>query len=218
MRVVSKLLALILLTVALSACQSAYYDTLENLGIHKRDILVDRVEETQESQREAQEQFASALEQFRSVVAVDGGELEEQFDTLKDEFEKSESVANEIRDRIAAIENVAGDLFDEWQEELEQYTSKSLRRDSERSLKATQQRYDKLITTMRSSEKRLNPVLDAMRDQVLYLKHNLNARAVRAVRGEIAGIDRDVEALLASMQKSIAEADDFVKGMQSETE
>lgn len=211
-------LASLLLTLSLSACQSAYYGTLENLGIHKRDILVDRVEETQETQVEAQEQFVSALEQFRSVVEVDGGELEEQFDKLNDEFEKSEAVANKIRDRIEAIEDVADDLFDEWESELDQYTSTSLRRDSERSLKITQERYQKLISTMRLSEQRLNPVLDAMRDQVLYLKHNLNARAVRAVRGEIAGIDRDVEALLASMQESIAEAESFIKGMRSNDE
>lgn len=205
-----------LLVLSLSACQSAYYGTLENLGIHKRDILVDRVEETQESQQDAQEQFVSALEQFRSVVEFDGGELEDRFEKLNDEFEKSEDVANEIRDRINAIEDVADDLFDEWEDELEQYSSQSLRRESQRSLKSTQRRYGKLIVTMRQSEERLSPVLDAMRDQVLYLKHNLNARAVRAVRGEIAGIDKDVEALLASMQKSIAEADDFVSDMRAE--
>lgn len=207
-----------LLGLSLSACQSAYYDTLENFGIHKRDILVDRVEETQETQEEAQEQFVSALAQFRSVVEVDGGELEEQFETLSDEFEKSEAIADEIRDRIAAIEDVADDLFVEWETELSQYSSAALRRESERSLSDTRERYSTLIGTMRQSEERLNPVLDAMRDQVLYLKHNLNARAVRAVRGEIAGIDRDVEALVASMQRSIAEADDFIRGMRSESE
>ncbi|MFK7831002.1 MAG: DUF2959 domain-containing protein [Congregibacter sp.] len=218
MRSISKLAAICFVVTALSACQSAYYGTLEKVGIHKRDILVDRVEETQESQEEAQEQFVSALEQFRSVVEFDGGELEDRFDKLNDEFEKSEEVAEEIRSRIAAIEDVAEDLFSEWEGELDQYSSKSLRRESQRSLKSTQQRYEKLIVTMRQSETRLNPVLDAMRDQVLYLKHNLNARAVRAVRGEIAGIDKDVDALLASMQKSIAEADDFVNGMREETE
>lgn len=218
MRAISRAAAICFLLTTLSACQSAYYGTLEKVGIHKRDILVDRVEETQESQQDAQEQFVSALEQFRSVVEFDGGELEERFDKLSDEFEKSEDVANEIRSRIDAIEDVADDLFEEWQTELDQYSSKSLRRESERSLKSTQQRYEKLIVTMRQSETRLNPVLDAMRDQVLYLKHNLNARAVRAVRGEIAGIDKDVEALLASMQKSIAEADDFVSGMRAETQ
>lgn len=198
----------------LAACQSAYYDAMERVGIHKRDILVDRVEETQEAQRDAQEQFASALEQFRTVVDFDGGELQERFDKLNDEFGKSEAAANEITERIDAIETVAKDLFDEWQQELGQYSSSALRRDSQRSLTATTKRYESLIAVMRESEQRLEPVLDAMRDQVLYLKHNLNSRAVDAVRGELAGIDRDVEALLKSMQRSIVEADSFINGFQ----
>ena len=37
-------------TMALSGCQSAYYSAMESVGVHKRDILVDRVEETKESQ------------------------------------------------------------------------------------------------------------------------------------------------------------------------
>lgn len=47
--------------VALSGCQSAYYGAWEKLGVEKRDILVDRVENAKESQEEAQEQFADAL-------------------------------------------------------------------------------------------------------------------------------------------------------------
>jgi hypothetical protein len=31
-------------TVPLSSCKTVYYGTLETLGQHKRDILVDRVE------------------------------------------------------------------------------------------------------------------------------------------------------------------------------
>ena len=61
----------------LSACESSYYGAMEQFGVHKRDILIDRIEEAQEAQEEGQEQFKDALEQFRSVVSFDGGELEE---------------------------------------------------------------------------------------------------------------------------------------------
>jgi hypothetical protein len=44
----------IILTFALllSACESAYYDALEKVGVHKREILIDRIETAQESQEE----------------------------------------------------------------------------------------------------------------------------------------------------------------------
>ena len=43
-------------TMALSGCQSAYYSAMESVGVHKRDILVDRVE-NEESQQESQKSF-----------------------------------------------------------------------------------------------------------------------------------------------------------------
>ena len=55
-------LAIVLL---LGGCSSAYYGAMEKVGVHKRDIMVDRVEDARDSQAAAQEQFKSALEQFK---------------------------------------------------------------------------------------------------------------------------------------------------------
>ena len=53
-----------------------------------------------------------------------------------------------------------------------------------------------------------------MHDQVLYLKHNLNANAIQSIRSEVTRIDRDVNNLLAAMQQSISEADNFIRDMK----
>ena len=202
------------LVLVLSGCSSAYYNTMERFGKHKRDILVERVEEVRDAQQDGQEQFSSALEKYRAFIAFDGGELEDQYDQLKAEFDDSEEAAQEIRDRIDATEDVAGDLFDEWEDELNTYTNATLKQDSQRKLRATRSDYDALIKTMRTSEKRLDPALNAMRDQVLYLKHNLNAKAIASLAAEAATVERDVDALLTSMQKSIEEANQFLAGMK----
>lgn len=202
--------ALLAILLALGACQSAYYSAWETLGVHKRDILGDRVEAAQESQREGQEQFKSALEQFKAVVAVNGGELETRYEELNREYEASLAAAEEIRDRIEAVDAVAKALFSEWSEELDEYTNDRLKADSSRRLKETEQRYQRLIQAMRSAERSIEPVLSTLRDHVLYLKHNLNARAIASLKGEVQSIDADVQTLLATMQQSIREADAFL--------
>jgi pyruvate/2-oxoacid:ferredoxin oxidoreductase beta subunit len=106
------------LVLLLSSCSTAYYRALETVGIEKRDILVDRVEEARDAQTEAKEQFTSALDQYRSVVAVDGGDLEETYDRLNGEYERSESRAQAVTDRVDAVQQVAEDLFEEWEDEL----------------------------------------------------------------------------------------------------
>jgi hypothetical protein len=211
---VKQLLLMLVMGMALG-CSSAYYNTMEKFGVHKRNIMVDRVEEARDSQKAAEKQFASALDQFKSVVAVDGGNLESVYKKLNSEYEDSKSAAEDIRSRIDGIESVADALFDEWEDELKQYSSGDLRSESQRKLKVTKSKYQQLITAMRKTESRLDPVLTAMNDQVLYLKHNLNARAIQSLKQEVVKIDKDVDVLLAAIRASVAEADAFIKEMKN---
>jgi len=209
-------LPLLFLIFFTGGCQKTYYNTMEKFGVHKRDIMVDRVEEARDSQEEAKEQFQSALEQFSSVLGFKGGDLEDKYKKLKAEYDKSEAKANEVTDRIDAVEDVSEALFDEWEDELDQYSSASLRRDSEKKLKATRRQYEQLIRAMNKAEKKIEPVLTALRDQVLYLKHNLNAKAIASLQGELVNVESDIADLVREMEKSIGEANSFIKTMLEE--
>jgi hypothetical protein len=209
-------LPLFFLVFLTSGCQKAYYNTMEKFGVHKRDIMVDRVEEARDSQEEAKEQFQSALEQFSSVLGFKGGDLEDKYKKLKAEYDKSEAKANEVKDRIDAVEDVSEALFDEWENELDQYSSASLRRDSEKKLTATRRQYKQLIRAMHNAEKKIEPVLTALRDQVLYLKHNLNAKAIASLQSELVNVESDIAVLVKEMEKSITEANAFIRTMLEE--
>ena len=211
-----KKLILVSLVVLLGACQSAYYAAWEKVGVEKRDILVDRVEDAKDSQEDAQQQFSSALDEFSQLINFDGGELQGVYEQLKDQFEASEDSATSVTGRIDKVESVAEALFDEWQEELEKYTNKTLKRDSQRKLKDTQRRYKLLLNAMRKAESKMAPVLSALRDNVLYLKHNLNASAIGALQGEFNGIKKEINQLVSEMNKAIAESNSFISSMKSQ--
>ena len=210
----SLLIAIVFLFVG---CRSTYYATMEKFGKHKRDLLVDRVEAGREDQEEAKQQFRTALERFSEVVKVEPTDLKRKYDTLSAELSRSEAKANDVTERIAAIEQVADDLFEEWKTELNQYSSYDLRRASEQQLDETRQRYQTLITAMKRAEQKMQPVLSALRDHVLFLKHNLNAQAVASLRGELAVLETDTAALVQDMEAAIAEADTFIKQMKAES-
>ncbi|KEQ18149.1 DUF2959 domain-containing protein [Endozoicomonas numazuensis] len=207
---------LLMLSVFLTGCQSTYYSAMEKVGIHKRDIMVDRIESSQAAQEDAQEQFSSALEQFRSVVNFNGGDLEALYDQLNSEYENSVTSAEEVRGRIQGVKDVSEALFEEWEDELELYSSASLRRSSQQKLNDTRRQYKRMLTSMEQSEKRMQPVLDAFQDQVLYLKHNLNARAISALKGEFGSIKSDIDRLLHDMQRSIDESRKFVATLKQQ--
>jgi len=209
-----RLLLLSLSALVLAGCQSAYYATMEKFGIEKRDILVDRVEEARDAQEETKEEFRDALEQFTTLVNYDGGELESVYNKLSAKFERSEKAAKDVHDRIKDIERVSADLFEEWQEELDQYSNPELKRKSGEALRRTEGSYLGLIRKMRIAEASMYPVLDLFRDQVLFLKHNLNARAIASLDTESAAIEEEVRKLIAEMEASIAEADAFIAAMR----
>lgn len=206
-----------LFAVALAGCATTYYSAMEGLGYHKRDILVDRIEDARDEQEEAIEQFQTALERFSEVVGFQGGSLQDQYDKLNKEFKRSEAEAKDVRKSIDDVEDVARALFREWESELDQYTSESLRRESERKLRETQTRYLQLIGAMQRAESKIEPVLGRFRDQVLFIKHNLNAQAIASLENELDSIETDVARLIAEMEASIAEADGFIREMSSQS-
>jgi len=197
--------------LVLVGCQAVKYRTLEAFGVEKRDILSGRVESARDAQDEAREEFASALEQFRATVDFDGGELEDRYDRLNGAYERNQADAERVRERIDDVRDVAGDLFDEWSDELDDYESASLRSRSAELLDDTRSRYERMITAMDRAEATMDPVLQSFEDQVLFLKHNLNARAISALRSELRGIEDDTETLIEAMNEAIAEADAFIR-------
>lgn len=216
---VARIVALLIMAagiLAVAGCQSVYYGTMEKVGIHKRDLMVDRVEDARDAQEDAKKQFQSALEQFASVVKVKGGDLEKKYAILNEAYQESKAKADQVHRRIASVEDVSEALFDEWEEELDQYTSQALRDDSKRKLKQTRQDYARLIKAMKKAEKKIEPVLRAFHDQVLYLKHNLNAQAISSLKDELLSIEDNVAGLVREMEASIREAEQFLQALKQE--
>ncbi len=212
----TRLLVIAAILFTITACSSVYYGTMEKVGIHKRDIMVDRVKAARDTQNETKEQFVSAMEQFKSVVHFKGGDLEKEYNKLNATLKKSEAKAAEVRDRIRAVENVSEALFDEWRAEIKQYANDSLRRSSQNKYDATRKKYTELIKAMKKAEAKLEPALVPLRDQVLFMKHNLNARAIAGLTSEVAGVQTNVDKLVKEMEIAIAQADAFIKTLQTE--
>ena len=199
----------------LSACSPMYLEGLEKVGTPKRDVMVYRVEKARDTQQETKEQFKSALEQFTAATHFSGGDLEDTYKQLNDAYEASVSKADEVKNRIADIESVSDALFTEWKQEIAQYSNASMKQNSQKKLDATQAHYQQLIKSMKQAEAKIQPILTVFHDQVMYLKHNLNARAIASLKGELGNIQSDVSNLIKKKKKSINEANAFISTMEN---
>ncbi|PID63862.1 MAG: DNA repair protein [Gammaproteobacteria bacterium] len=204
-----------LATLALGACSTVKYGALERVGIHKRDVLVSNVKGARKAQKEAQEEFQDALDRYLEVVEAEDSDLKRAYKRLNKEYEDARDAASDVSSEIDDVENVAKALFREWQKEIGEYSDASLRRDSENKLRDTQARADSMIASMREAEASMQPVLRTLRDNVLYLKHNLNAHAVGSLRSKFSELEGDIGNLVEQMRQSIARSDAFIAEMRN---
>ena len=197
-----------------TGCQSAYYSVWEKMGKEKRHLLRDKISDVQAQQGKASEEFKDVLTRIKELYGFQEGELETFYNRLRDDYDACENRAESIKKRIGQVEIIAKDLFQEWGVEIDQITDRNLKSKSKKSLEDTKIRYASLKKSMDKAEASMEPVLTRLKDYVLYLKHNLNARAIGTLKQEVIKIETEVEALIRDMESSIGEAEVFLRDFQ----
>ena len=195
----------------IAGCRSVYYSAWEKLGKEKRDLLETKVTQVRDEQQEATQQLKDALTRLQELYGFQGGELEKFYRGLQKDYERSAGQAETVRNRIKQMDQVAQDLFREWETEMQSITSPALRQDSQTKLQQTRQRYGDLYSAVTRAERGMEPVLSKFHDYVLYLKHNLNAQAIGALQNEASSIQQAINQLIKDMNDSIRKADEFIK-------
>lgn len=200
-------------TLLLLGCTSTYYKAMQTLGKEKRDILVQRVKDSKKDQERTKEQLKTTMETFQELTGFKGGDLEKSYKKLNGEYERADGQANKLRDRINSIDKVSDDLFSEWQKEIDQMGNATLKTRSTAMLRDAKDREGAYMKAMRKTEIQMTPVLQAFHDQVLFLKHNLNARAIGSLKGTAASINTDVSSVMKSIDNSMQEADKLIASL-----
>ncbi|MDH3533493.1 MAG: DUF2959 domain-containing protein [Gammaproteobacteria bacterium] len=204
-----------ILLLAIAGCSSVKYSALEKVGIHKRDLLVDNVEEARDAQTETREQLLTAYEELSALIGYEGGELEQKYERLSKQVERARRETEDLDEHLSDIDRVSEDLFVEWETELDLYNSASLRADQAQKLSLARKQFATMRERMQKARNRVDPVMAVLSDNVLFLKHSLNAQALSALRGQATLLEGQVDALIRDMQLAIEEADAFIARMRS---
>jgi hypothetical protein len=203
------------LVAGCATTRKAYYNAWESLGYAKRERLVDNVKDARKEQVEAKKQFATALEEFKSVVNFKGGDLEKMYNKLNDAYQDSESQAAQVKDKITGVKRVADALFTEWSGEIAQIKGDpSLQQSSQQLYNKTKANYGEMIQRMDQAAATMDPVLQRFKNRVIFVKSNLNAQVIASLAGTEVELGADIERLIREMEASIAEADKFIAETQ----
>jgi len=207
----ARLVPLLAAVCLLSSCSLLYFSAMEHLGKEKRDILVQRIRAVKKDQQATEEQLKTTLQAFQEVTGFQGGSLEKAYNKLNKEYERCEGRANKLKGRVDSVDQVASRMFSEWQGEIKGMHNRSLRDQSENLLLTARQQHAQYMRKMRRTEENIEPVLQAFHDQVTFLKHNLNARAISSLKKTSAQIDLQAANLIRDIDASTTEADKYIQ-------
>ena len=194
--------------------QTVGWREMQRLPVITIEVEDLQVVAARDDQKAASEQFKDALTRLKELNGFQGGNLEKVYSSLNRDYERSVERANTVRKRVKDVEAVSADLFKEWEQEIKEISSADLRDKSRQQLRETRQRYEDLHSALKRAEQSMDPVLTRLHDQVLFLKHNLNAAAIASLKGESTNIQTEIGKLLDDMNAAIAQADKFINTLK----
>jgi hypothetical protein len=197
----------------LGSCQAMYFTTMEKLGVEKREILLDRLEEAHDKLQIAQVRFDGSLSAFREIVGGEEGNLQQNYDRYSDSYDKSEDAAADFYDTVASVQVVAGLMFDEWKRDSGEILDNNLRRASRENYTKATARYERTLRAFRRVEARMDPVLTTFRDHVLYLKLNLHPQALSTLRDNEKDVVDDLQELGQLIKNALKEGAELIEAM-----
>jgi hypothetical protein len=192
--------------IFLTGCGGAYNAT----GQYKRDILLNRIDKVRQSHEQAKKQFEVVLANYSRIIDANSGGIRKEYNKLDRERKRVQVVTDEILRRVKDVEAVGKPLFRNWEDELDKYENEAMRRSSEEQLDITRRNYLKLVHSIKATQRKIVYVQQSLNDQVLYLSHNLNTKALSEFKKEVIPIKVEVAELIKSMGKSINETKTFV--------
>ncbi len=204
---------LVVLTLLMAGCTSTYYKAMQTLGKEKRDILVSRIKDARKDQDKTKQQLQTTMESFQALTGFQGGSLEKSYNRLNSDYESADAQASKLHEKIQSIDQVSNDLFKEWQGEIAAMGNAKLKAQDTVMLRNAKSRQATYMRAMRRTEDQIAPVLKAFRDQVLFLKHNLNSRAIGSLKGTTVTLQGDVADLVQSIDASSQEADKLIASL-----
>jgi hypothetical protein len=188
---------------------------MQTLGKEKRDILIGRVKDAKKDQQQTKEQIKTTMQSFEELTGFQGGSLEKNYKRLNSDYESADAQARKLHEKVDSIDQVSKDLFKEWQTEINEMGNAKLKTQSAVMLRNAKTRQAEYMRSMHRTEDQITPVLAAFHDQVLFLKHNLNARAIGSLKGTSASINTDVADLMQSIDGSMQEADRLISSLSA---
>jgi uncharacterized protein YhaN len=174
--------------------------------------LVDKAEDTLKKIKDAEKQLDKTTDRYGKLI--DGKNVKarrKEFGKVRDEMNKLEKRAKNVREQARDMEKEASKFFREWDKGLDGIKDPELRALSRQSMTESQEEYGKIIKAGRTSADQYDAYVAMLANQLKYLELDMSDKAIdklkstnQDLRGEGKELRSRINGFKAEISRYIA--------------
>jgi len=173
--------------------------------------LVECIAEAQGEIAQARSDFDAAFQLYQRLTSPQAVELDGLSKGFGKAIGRCDERREEIDERVDDAHDELEDLLRGWGNELERFSSDTMRKKSEAMLRDTEARATRVQKALERLQARMGPVCLKLQDYALFFRHNLSPRAIATLEDTYKDFDAEFHALEAEFGKAATEIEGFLR-------
>jgi hypothetical protein len=190
---VRSIAALLPTLLCLGACASF---ARQDQSLRKVDNLVERIERVHLESELSKARMREGLASLAQVADPNmKGDVSIAYADFVKTVEASEKQAKALRAAVEPMKRSAKPFFQQWSDDLQDFTDQKMRKRSRTRLNETRERYEAIVAAVDPALAGYELFNQSMRDNMLFLGNDFNPTSVAMVRGDVRSLTRQAAEL-----------------------
>ena len=171
----------------------------------------------EQSIADVMEHVMGMLASYNAIVGGSSKNVQSDYKKLANDLKATDKKIQNASKGMDSLDKQAQKFFGQWEKELAEYSSDSMREKSSARLDAAKQKFKTLGETLGEARKAFEPLVQSLNDQILYLGRDLSPEAVADLEDEAAELNKQAEDVTAKINDLLAKADKADADLESST-
>ena len=183
-------------------------------GHDRAKDFYEKIDEAENELEETRKRFQKASARYERMLSAKSNQRKDRYEDFVDQTKECEDKREKLDERLEEMDKQAKKFFDAWRKSSKKIGDNGLRSRSHERLEASRVRYERLSDSYRGVMEHYTPLTKAMRDQIVYLSHELNAESTASLSEDAAKIQARVEGFLHLVDESRHLASDYMASVK----
>jgi hypothetical protein len=186
-------------------------------GVKQTEKLLKQAGETVKAVSEGRAQVQKTLDTYNSLVQGKAEDPKKAYKNLQKEMERCDDRVADVQRKRDEMQVEADKYFGDWNSSLAGISDPGLRKQSEDRLSKARAQYDGILEATEAAGADFKPFMTSLKDQVVYLGHDLNPAALKSLAGTASKLNGDATALFGKIDGAVSKANSYITAFKPAT-